>query len=101
MIRLFAPRDFIDVETRGPDEMRRRALEFKSDNRSPSEWRVLARRLADLVDAPVKPRDLIRRACRELGIGPNAARNALATAELRLLRFDSHQGLWCRMGVAP
>lgn len=100
MIRLFGPRDFIDVETRGPDQMRRRALEFGSDNRSALEWRLLARRVADLVDAPISPRDLVRRACRELGIGPNAARNALATAELRLLRFDQQQGLWCRMGVA-
>lgn len=73
MIRLFGPRDYIDVETRGPDEMRRRALEFGGDNRSASEWRLLARRVADLVDAPISPRDLVRRACRELGIGPNAA----------------------------
>ena len=94
MIRLFGHRDFIDVETRGPDEMRRRTLEFGGDNRSASEWRALARRLADLVDAPVKPRNLIRRACRELGIGPNAARNAMATAEGTLL--TCRDGHWRR-----
>lgn len=94
MIRLFGPRDYIDIETRGPDEMRRRALEFKGDNRSPSEWRALARRVADLVDAPISPRDLILRACRELGIGPNAARNALATADGNLL--TCRDGHWRR-----
>lgn len=93
MIRLFAPRDYIDPERAGV-ESARIPIPFVGERKSPSEWRVLARRLADLVIEPTSPRDLIRRACRELRIGPSTARNALATADGNLLTYRG--GHWRR-----
>ena len=97
MIRLFAPTDYIDPERSGV-ESTRTPIPFVGKRKTPAEWRWLARMLAALVDRPMTARDLVRTACRELRIGPTTARNALATADAWLLRFDHRQGLWFRVG---